>query len=125
MKSPCHDEFSLWCAVGLLSISLETLIITGSVVKLEIAFVFSMQDASRLMFEAAFNVVILSALLFIVFSSGSSFAIGGAVYLDSQEVFFTCCSQVGDYFRLRRNVTFFRATKSGRATRRVILSREL
>src|ERR1700745_3113189 len=33
MKSPCHDEFSFGCAVGLLSISLETLIIMGSMVK--------------------------------------------------------------------------------------------
>ncbi|HEV3099602.1 MAG TPA: hypothetical protein VGY75_07800 [Candidatus Udaeobacter sp.] len=59
-------SFPFGVQLGCYRSALRALIITGSVLKLPIPFVFSMQDASRLVFEADFNVVIVSALLFIV-----------------------------------------------------------
>jgi len=59
-------SFPFGVQLGCYRSALRALIITGSVLKVPIPFVVSMQDASRLVFEADFNVVILSALLFIV-----------------------------------------------------------
>jgi hypothetical protein len=83
------SQFSFWRVVGLLSLSFEILIIAGSVVKLLLAFSSSLQGELRLVFDALYNVVILSALVFILIQFWTIFGIGVVVYSDLRGAFST------------------------------------
>jgi hypothetical protein len=90
--------FSLWRAVRMLSMSLDVLVIAGSAVKLLLALGSSLQWVSRLAFDAAYNIVLLSAVLFILIQFGRFFGICDVACLGLREVFSMYYLPVGDCF---------------------------